>query len=83
MLWTFRNSRQQQQQQRNVLASPSIPPASSSPAANQGGQALRHREVVLAKVSLSIVFVFLVCHGVRLIPNIYEMVETYKEASDI
>ena len=40
---------------------------------------LRRREVVLAKISLYMVFVFLICHSVKIVPNIYEMVQTYLE----
>ena len=43
---------------------------------------VRRREVVLARISLSIVFVFLVCHSVKLIPNAYEMVQTYKASQE-
>ena len=42
---------------------------------------LRRREVVLAKISLYMVFVFLICHSVKIVPNIYEMVQTYLEVS--
>ena len=38
---------------------------------------LRRREVVLAKISLYMVFVFLICHSVKIVPNIYEMAQTY------
>ena len=34
----------------------------------------RRREIVLAKVSLAIAFVFILCHSVKWIPNIYEYV---------
>ena len=33
----------------------------------------RRREITLAKVSLAIVFVFILCHSVKWIPNIYEL----------
>ena len=46
---------------------------------SSAGTSLRKREVALAKISLYIVFVMLICHGVRLIPNTYEMIETYTE----
>ena len=46
---------------------------------SSAGTSLRRREVALAKISLYIVFVMLICHGVRLIPNMYEMIETYTE----
>ena len=58
-------------------------PPSSSP--NDGGKfenkatSLRKREVVLSKISCYIVFVFLFCHSVRIVPNIYEMVTTYTQ----
>ena len=38
---------------------------------------LRKREVILSKISIYIVFVFLFCHSVRIVPNIYEMICTY------
>lgn len=38
---------------------------------------LRKREVVLSKISFYIVFVFLFCHSIRIVPNTYEMVTTY------
>ena len=38
---------------------------------------LRKREVILSRISIYIVFVFLFCHSVRIVPNIYEMVCTY------
>jgi len=38
---------------------------------------LRKREVVLSRISLYIVFLFLFCHSLRTIPNVYEMVATY------
>nr|XP_040568983.1 uncharacterized protein LOC121118465 [Lepeophtheirus salmonis] len=41
----------------------------------------RHREVILAKISIYITFVFLLCHSVRLIPNSYEMYITYVKDS--
>ena len=44
---------------------------------------IRKREVVLAKISLYIVFVMLLCHGVRLIPNMYEMIQTYTQVSKL
>ena len=46
---------------------------------SSNGISIRKREVVLAKISLYIVFVMLICHTVRLIPNTYEMVETYTQ----
>jgi len=44
---------------------------------------LRKREVILSKISIYIVFVFLFCHSLRIIPNMYEMIQTYtKEANE-
>ena len=44
----------------------------------------RRREVNLARVSLYIVVIFIVCHGVRIFPNMFEMVQVrflnYKRA---
>jgi hypothetical protein len=42
---------------------------------------LRKREVTLAKVSLCIVCIFFVCHGIRIVPNTFEMVQTYMAVS--
>lgn len=59
----------------------------SSSASNRAGApnnkatSLRKREVTLSKVSIYIVFVFLFCHSVRIIPNTYEMVFTYIQVS--
>ena len=36
---------------------------------------LKASEIVLAKVSIFIVFVFILCHSVRWIPNIYELIQ--------
>ena len=33
----------------------------------------RRKNIVLSKVSLAIVFVFIVCHSIKWIPNIYEL----------
>jgi hypothetical protein len=33
------------------------------------------RNIMLAKVSLVIVFVFIVCHSIKWIPNIYELIQ--------
>ena len=35
----------------------------------------RRKEIVLSKVSLAIVFVFIVCHSIKWIPNIYELLQ--------
>ena len=37
----------------------------------------RKREVALARISLYIVLVFLLCHIIRIIPNAYEMIQSY------
>ena len=42
---------------------------------------LRKRELILARISIYIVFVMLICHSIRLIPNTYEMVQTYSQVS--
>ena len=42
---------------------------------------LRKREVILSRISIYIVFVFLFCHSVRIVPNIYEMICTYTKVS--
>ena len=42
---------------------------------------LRKREVALAKVSLCIVVIFFICHGIRIVPNTFEMVQTYMAVS--
>ncbi len=48
----------------------------SSSSSSKAGS-LRKREVALSKVSIYIVFVFVFCHSVRLIPNLYELYATY------
>ena len=53
--------------------------ASGSAVVSGNAGDLRRREVVLAKISLYMVFVFLICHSVKIVPNIYEMVQTYLE----
>ena len=35
----------------------------------------RRKDIVLAKVSMAIVFVFIVCHSIKWIPNIYELLQ--------
>eukprot|EP00095_Tigriopus_kingsejongensis_P005175 maker-scaffold237_size242172-snap-gene-1.31 protein:Tk05175 transcript:maker-scaffold237_size242172-snap-gene-1.31-mRNA-1 annotation:"fmrfamide receptor" len=42
----------------------------------------RRREVQLSKISIYIVFMFVICHSVRLIPNTYEMAYTYSQDYD-
>ena len=39
----------------------------------------RRREIVLAKVSLAIVFVFILCHSLKWITNFYELICPVKE----
>ena len=36
---------------------------------------IKPSEIMLAKVSFFIVFVFIICHSVRWIPNIYELIQ--------
>ena len=47
----------------------------------QASSDLRRREVVLAKISLYMVFVLLLCHSVKIFPNLYEMYLTYNGVS--
>jgi hypothetical protein len=42
---------------------------------------MRDKEVAMAKVSLLIVIIFLICHSIRIVPNTYEMVQTYMDVS--
>lgn len=42
------------------------------------GQSVQAREVRLARVSCLIVAVFIICHSVRWVPNIYELLWTHK-----
>jgi len=39
----------------------------------------RRREVLLSKISLYIVYMFVCCHSVRLIPTVYELDWTYRQ----
>eukprot|EP00093_Oithona_nana_P015158 15158.XXX_1229320_1231616_1 [CDS] Oithona nana genome sequencing. len=39
----------------------------------------RRKDIVLAKVSMAIVFVFIVCHSIKWIPNIYELLQVDEE----
>jgi hypothetical protein len=55
-------------------------PQESSGQANKASM-LRKREVALARISIYIVFVFLFCHSVRIVPNTYEMISTYTEVT--
>jgi hypothetical protein len=43
----------------------------SQPAAFQSSS--KKNEMLLAKVSLTIVFIFILCHSVKWIPNIFEL----------
>ena len=38
----------------------------------------KKNEIALAKVSMAIVFIFIICHSVRWIPNVYELTRIYK-----
>ena len=38
-------------------------------------QANRRASLVMAQVSLAIVFVFIVCHSIKWIPNVYELLQ--------
>ena len=38
----------------------------------------KKNEIALAKVSMAIVFIFILCHSVRWIPNVYELTRIYK-----
>ena len=44
---------------------------------------LRKREVILSRISIYIVFVFLFCHSLRIIPNVYEMICTYTKVCQL
>ena len=37
--------------------------------------ASRRASLVMAQVSLAIVFVFIVCHSIKWIPNVYELLQ--------
>eukprot|EP00095_Tigriopus_kingsejongensis_P007902 snap_masked-scaffold132_size323655-processed-gene-1.0 protein:Tk07902 transcript:snap_masked-scaffold132_size323655-processed-gene-1.0-mRNA-1 annotation:"solute carrier family 12 member 9" len=54
---------------------------SGSPPEGNKATSLRKREVTLSKVSIYIVFVFLFCHSVRIIPNTFELISTYAQAN--
>ena len=48
------------------------------PANDKSGDAkLRKKDVRMAKVSLGIVFVFVVCHSIKWVPNIYELSQVF------
>ena len=40
---------------------------------------LRANEIMLSRVGLGITFVFIICHSIRWIPNIYELIERIKD----
>ena len=46
------------------------------PSANNA-TSLRRREVTFSRISFYIVFVFLFCHSIRTIPNLYEVANKY------
>lgn len=48
--------------------------ATSSIVSGQASSDLRRREVVLAKISIYMVLVLLICHCVKIVPNLYELV---------
>ena len=74
-------SKQQQQQHCSSPDRNSSGCVSGTVAGTEQACSLRRREVILARISLYIVFVFLICHGVRLFPNTFEMIQTYMEVS--
>ena len=41
----------------------------------------RKKDIILCKVSLAIVFVFIVCHSIKWIPNIYELLQVCNHSS--
>ena len=41
----------------------------------------RKKDIILCKVSLAIVFVFIVCHSIKWIPNIYELLQVCNQSS--
>lgn len=53
--------------------------ATSSIVSGQAHSDLRKREVVLAKISIYMVVVLLMCHVIKIVPNIYELVLTYSD----
>ena len=40
----------------------------------------RKKDIILVKVSLAIVFVFIVCHSIKWIPNIYELLQVCNQS---
>ena len=53
--------------------------ASVATEARNKASSLRKREVTLSRISIYIAFVFLFCHSIRIIPNIYELITTYTQ----
>ena len=51
------------------------PPHSPFPRSFVISKRLKTNEIMLAKVSLSITFVFIICHSIRWVPNIYELIQ--------
>lgn len=53
-----------------------FPPFQSEPSvpSDQQNSATKKNEIALAKVGLTIVLIFILCHSVKWIPNIYELV---------
>jgi hypothetical protein len=43
----------------------------------------RKKNIILSKVSLAIVFVFIVCHSIKWIPNIYELLQVRKSGLEV
>ncbi|XP_023328474.1 FMRFamide receptor [Eurytemora carolleeae] len=43
---------------------------------------IHHKEIKLAQVSLAIVAVFIICHAIRWIPNLWELKESQKKEED-
>lgn len=72
---------QQNQSQRSSLVQAAS--CENAIVSGHGVSDLRRREVVLAKISIYMVFVFLICHSVKIVPNIYEMVQTYLVVSRV
>ena len=44
----------------------------------------RKRDFLMTQVSLAVVFVFIVCHSIKWIPNIYELLQvSYENLNDL
>ena len=69
------------QEQVTIVTEPIDRSPKSNSTAKNKATSLRKREVILSKISIYIVFVFLFCHSVRIVPNIYEMICTYTKVS--